>query len=65
MNNYNDFGGRPQYVEWARDRGENVTSDDDFYRNEIVKGYYKNHVKVMYIERERERVEYNLINVHE
>ncbi|OAY62609.1 Mannan endo-1,4-beta-mannosidase 1 [Ananas comosus] len=47
VNNYKDFGGRPQYVEWARDRGENVTSDDDFYRNEIVKGYYKNHVKTV------------------
>ncbi|KAH9781740.1 Mannan endo-1,4-beta-mannosidase 1 [Citrus sinensis] len=44
-NNYHDFGGRPQYVNWARAAGASVNSDDDFYTNAIVKGYYKNHVK--------------------
>ncbi|RVW62608.1 Mannan endo-1,4-beta-mannosidase 5 [Vitis vinifera] len=44
-NNYKDFGGRPQYVNWARNAGAPVNSDDDFYANEVVKGYYKNHVK--------------------
>ncbi|RVW60076.1 Mannan endo-1,4-beta-mannosidase 5 [Vitis vinifera] len=44
-NNYKDFGGRPQYVSWARNAGAPVNSDDDFYTNEVVKGYYKNHVK--------------------
>ncbi|KAK9066790.1 hypothetical protein SSX86_014113 [Deinandra increscens subsp. villosa] len=45
VNNYKDFGGRPQYVEWARSSGVQISSDDDFYINPIVKGYYKNHVK--------------------
>ncbi|KAL8250735.1 hypothetical protein R6Q59_034428 [Mikania micrantha] len=45
VNNYKDFGGRPQYVEWARSSGVQVHSDDDFYTNPIVKGYYKNHVE--------------------
>ncbi|MFS7983716.1 putative mannan endo-1,4-beta-mannosidase [Helianthus anomalus] len=45
VNNYKDFGGRPQYVEWARNSGVQVSSDDDFYTNPIVKGYYKNHVQ--------------------
>ncbi|XP_076939923.1 mannan endo-1,4-beta-mannosidase 5-like [Bidens hawaiensis] len=45
VNNYKDFGGRPQYVEWARSSGAHVKSDDDFYTNPIVKGYYKNHVE--------------------
>lgn len=45
-NNYHDFGGRPQYVNWARAAGASVNSDDEFYTNAIVKGYYKNHVKV-------------------
>jgi len=46
VNNYNDFGGRPQYVQWANSSGVPVANDDDFYTNPVVKGYYKNHVKV-------------------
>ncbi|PWA70455.1 mannan endo-1,4-beta-mannosidase 1 [Artemisia annua] len=45
VNNYKDFGGRTQYVEWARSSGVQVTSDDDFYTNPIVKNYYKNHIQ--------------------
>ncbi|KAJ0733307.1 putative mannan endo-1,4-beta-mannosidase [Helianthus annuus] len=45
VNNFKDFGGRPQYVEWARNSGVQVSSYDDFYTNPIVKGYYKNHVQ--------------------
>ena len=45
-NNYQDYGGRPQYVKWARSAGVAVNGDDDFYTNAVVKGYYKNHVKV-------------------
>ncbi|KAI4331758.1 hypothetical protein L6164_016715 [Bauhinia variegata] len=44
-NNYNDFGGRPQYVQWAKSAGVPVKNDDDFYTNPIIKSYYKNHVK--------------------
>ncbi|KAJ9676316.1 hypothetical protein PVL29_025039 [Vitis rotundifolia] len=44
-NNYKDFGGRPQYVNWAKSAGAPVNKDDDFYTSEVVKGYYKNHVK--------------------
>lgn len=47
VNNYNDFGGRKQYVQWARERGQSINSDDDFYNNTVVKEYYKNHVKVL------------------
>nr|GEU57525.1 mannan endo-1,4-beta-mannosidase 5-like [Tanacetum cinerariifolium]GEX33405.1 mannan endo-1,4-beta-mannosidase 5-like [Tanacetum cinerariifolium] len=45
VNNYKDFGGRTQYVEWARSSGVQVNSDDDFYTNPIVKNYYKNHIQ--------------------
>ncbi|KAF7824945.1 mannan endo-1,4-beta-mannosidase 5-like [Senna tora] len=45
VNNYNDFGGRPQYVEWAKNASVAVQNDDDFYTNPIIKDYYKNHVK--------------------
>ena len=45
-NNYDSFGGKKQYVNWARSQGQYLTSDDDFFRNPVVKGFYKNHVKV-------------------
>ncbi|ERN03202.1 mannan endo-1,4-beta-mannosidase 7 [Amborella trichopoda] len=45
VNNYKDLGGRPQYVQWAGNQGQSLNSDDDFYTNPVVKGYYKNHVK--------------------
>ncbi|XAR55690.1 Mannan endo-1,4-beta-mannosidase [Bertholletia excelsa] len=46
-NNYKDFGGRPQYANWAREAGFAVSSDDDFYTDEIIKGYYKSHVRTV------------------
>ncbi|XP_058076950.1 mannan endo-1,4-beta-mannosidase 4-like [Magnolia sinica] len=47
VNNFDDFGGRKQYVQWAREQGQYLSSDDDFYRNAVVKGYYKNHIKTI------------------
>ncbi|XVE82583.1 hypothetical protein DITRI_Ditri16bG0017300 [Diplodiscus trichospermus] len=47
VNNYDSFGGKKQYVNWARNQGQYLTSDDDFFRNPVVKGYYKNHVKTV------------------
>ncbi|THU49797.1 hypothetical protein C4D60_Mb06t13310 [Musa balbisiana] len=44
INNFKDYGGRTQYVQWARDAGESIQTDDDFYTNAKVKQYYKNHV---------------------
>lgn len=46
VNNYNDYGGKAQYANWARGAGVPVNSEDDFYTNVVLKGYYKNHVKV-------------------
>ncbi|CAA6661374.1 unnamed protein product [Spirodela intermedia] len=34
-----------QYVSWARARGQNVFSDDDFFSNPLVRFFFKNHVK--------------------
>ncbi|KAJ4790408.1 hypothetical protein LUZ62_041654 [Rhynchospora pubera] len=45
VNNFKDFGGRAQYVKWAQQAGEAVNSKDDFYTNELVKQYYRNHIK--------------------
>ncbi|XP_042018975.1 mannan endo-1,4-beta-mannosidase 7-like [Salvia splendens] len=43
-NNYESFGGKKQYVNWGRSRGQYLTSDDDFFTNSMVKGLYKNHI---------------------
>nr|GEX67118.1 mannan endo-1,4-beta-mannosidase 7 [Tanacetum cinerariifolium] len=47
VNNYENLGGRKQYVNWARNQGQYLTSDDDFYTNPVAKGFYKNHVKTV------------------
>ncbi|KAJ8762399.1 hypothetical protein K2173_007559 [Erythroxylum novogranatense] len=47
VNNYENYGGRRQYVNWARNQGQSVSSDDDFFTNSVVKGYYKNHIKTI------------------
>lgn len=46
-NNYANFGGKAQYVQWGRNAGQNLNSDDDFFTNPTVKGYYKNNVKTL------------------
>lgn len=46
VNNYESFGGKKQYVNWARSQGQYLSSDDDFFINSVVKGYYKNHIRV-------------------
>ena len=45
-NNYESFGGKKQYVNWARSQGQSLSSEDDFFTNSVVKGFYKNHIKV-------------------
>ncbi|GAV87754.1 Cellulase domain-containing protein/MMR_HSR1 domain-containing protein [Cephalotus follicularis] len=46
-NNYESFGGKKQYVNWARNQGQYLQSEDDFFRNPIVKGFYKNHIRTV------------------
>ncbi|XP_074572465.1 mannan endo-1,4-beta-mannosidase 1-like [Curcuma longa] len=45
-NNYDNFGGKKQYVEWGRLQGQSIASEDEFFTNPVVKDFYKNHVKV-------------------
>ncbi|KAL3528016.1 hypothetical protein ACH5RR_012672 [Cinchona calisaya] len=47
VNNWEGFGGKRQYVQWARDQGHYLNSDDDFFTDPVVKGYFKNHVKTV------------------
>lgn len=46
VNNYNDFGGKLQYAQWARNAGARINSEDDFYTNQVLKDYFKNHIRV-------------------
>ncbi|KAI5353840.1 hypothetical protein L3X38_006734 [Prunus dulcis] len=47
VNNYENFGGRKQYVDWARSQGQSITTEDDFYTNSVVKDFYRNHIKTV------------------
>uniref|UniRef100_A0A7N0UGL3 mannan endo-1,4-beta-mannosidase n=1 Tax=Kalanchoe fedtschenkoi TaxID=63787 RepID=A0A7N0UGL3_KALFE len=47
IDNYDTPGGRPQHVKWARSKGANVSSDDDFFRNDVCKELYKNNAKTI------------------
>lgn len=49
VNNFRDYGGKERYVEWAKQQGQQLTNEDDFYTNDFVKTFYKNHIKVMKI----------------
>ncbi|KAH7666502.1 Mannan endo-1,4-beta-mannosidase protein [Dioscorea alata] len=45
VNNWSAYGGKYQYVQWARNAGQYVNSEDDFFSNDVVKSFYKNHIK--------------------
>ncbi|KAH9534525.1 hypothetical protein CY35_17G009700 [Sphagnum magellanicum] len=44
VNNWEDYGGKAQYVAWARKAGQDVSSADDFFTNPTCHQYYKDHV---------------------
>ncbi|KAI3993330.1 hypothetical protein MKX01_010073 [Papaver californicum] len=46
-NNYQNCGGRKQYVQWAKNQGQYLQSDDDFYTNPLTKAFYKKHIKAV------------------
>ncbi|KAE8728358.1 Mannan endo-1,4-beta-mannosidase 7 [Hibiscus syriacus] len=50
-NNYDQFGGKKQYVNWARNQGQSIGPADDFFTNSVVKEYYKNHINTVLIRR--------------
>ena len=50
VNNWSDYGGKPQYVKWGKDAGLNLSSEDDFFSDATLKTYYKNHIKVSSLE---------------
>ncbi|XP_074577803.1 mannan endo-1,4-beta-mannosidase 1-like [Curcuma longa] len=47
VNNYDSFGGKKQYVQWGREQGQFIASDDEFFTNPVVRGFYKNHIRTV------------------
>ncbi|KAG4916749.1 hypothetical protein JHK87_054306 [Glycine soja] len=47
VNNWKDFGGKNQYVQWVKEHGQYVNSEDDFFSHPIAKQHYKNHIKAV------------------
>lgn len=47
VNNWEEYGGKAQYVKWGNDAGLNLTSDDDFFSHPTLRAYYKTHVKTV------------------
>ncbi|KAJ1254442.1 hypothetical protein BS78_K053000 [Paspalum vaginatum] len=47
VNNWDGYGGKKKYVQWAREQGHYLSSDDDFFTNSVAKAFYKNHVKAV------------------
>lgn len=48
VNNLAAFGGKNQYVKWAKEAGVNVSlSDDSFFSNPVIKDYYKAYIKAV------------------
>ncbi|KAL8461572.1 hypothetical protein ACS0TY_032888 [Phlomoides rotata] len=48
VNNLNAYGGKAQYLRWAKEAGINVSSSNDsFFSDPIIKGYYRDYVKAI------------------
>ncbi|KAG0617680.1 hypothetical protein M758_4G007500 [Ceratodon purpureus] len=45
VNNYPDYGGRQQYMKWARANGNWNAQLDDFYTDGVMRSWYKNHIR--------------------
>ncbi|CAH9126827.1 unnamed protein product, partial [Cuscuta epithymum] len=48
VNNLKAYGGKTQYVKWAWEEGLALSSSNDsFFYDPIIRGYFKNYVKTM------------------
>eukprot|EP01018_Ginkgo_biloba_P031702 Gb_04336 [translate_table: standard] len=45
-NNWNDYGGKAQYLQWGRSIARlNLSDDDDFFSHPTLKSFFKSHIK--------------------
>ncbi|KAJ0805017.1 putative mannan endo-1,4-beta-mannosidase [Helianthus annuus] len=47
VNNFNDYGGKDQYVQWAKELGQQMQNEESFFTNPMVKSFFKNHIKTI------------------
>ncbi|KAK1292199.1 Mannan endo-1,4-beta-mannosidase 7 [Acorus calamus] len=49
VNNFdNNVGGEKyRYVQWAIERGQSISNVDEFFTNELVRGFYRDHVRAV------------------
>lgn len=47
VNNWDDYGGKKQYVQWVREQGQYLNNEDDFFTNPVAKQFFKNHIKTV------------------
>ncbi|KAI7732003.1 hypothetical protein M8C21_017182 [Ambrosia artemisiifolia] len=47
VNNFNDYGGKEQYVQWAKERGQQLQNEESFFTNLMVKSFFKDHIKTV------------------
>ncbi|XP_047326154.1 mannan endo-1,4-beta-mannosidase 4-like [Impatiens glandulifera] len=47
VNNWDDFGGKKQYVEWGKESGRSISNVDEFFTDQVVRQYYKNHIETI------------------
>ncbi|KAH0454011.1 hypothetical protein IEQ34_018335 [Dendrobium chrysotoxum] len=47
-NDWSDFGGKIQYVKWAKEAGVNsISSNDSFFFDPYIRSYFKNYLKTI------------------
>ncbi|KAG8089241.1 hypothetical protein GUJ93_ZPchr0011g27305 [Zizania palustris] len=46
-NNWEDYGGKAQYVRWGKEAGLDLTSEDDFFSDPTIRSYYQAFVKAV------------------
>lgn len=50
INNYGNYGGKPQYVVWANQyAGASLGSEDDFFWDATIRGWFREYIKVTLI----------------
>ncbi|KAJ6967692.1 hypothetical protein NC653_035805 [Populus alba x Populus x berolinensis] len=62
VNNLVAFGGKTQYVKWAKEAGVNVSSSDDsFFSNPVIKDYFKAYIKALFDCKMNGSIEYEFL----
>uniref|UniRef100_A0A0D6R9C9 mannan endo-1,4-beta-mannosidase n=1 Tax=Araucaria cunninghamii TaxID=56994 RepID=A0A0D6R9C9_ARACU len=47
VNNWDEYGGKTQYVRWGRNAGLDLHSNDAFFSDPTLRSYFKSHIKAV------------------